>query len=246
MPPVTTKIRLTTSRLAPDTNQFDELLGWVLDETRPPRRILDVGGGGSFYDFAGRVRAHADRMVGVDPAATVMDRPWFDDAHASTVEQYAESNGAGARNSFDAAICVYVIEHVEQPLEFLTAVRSLLADGASFFGVTPNLIHYFGAVSAAATRIGVEDWLLHKVRPAELIEAYHSPVRYRLNTVRALSRTAAAAGFREVEVRGLEQAGMFETYFPKRLQALPRCYSRLVNSVGSPSLCGTLMFRLGT
>jgi SAM-dependent methyltransferase len=243
MPPVTTKLPLITSRLAPDTNQFEELLGWILDETKPPRRILDVGGGGSFYDFGGRLRPNADWLAGVDPDPTVRDRPWLDEAHAATVEDYAKQADPGAER-FDVAVCLYVVEHVENPLEFLTAIRSLLKEGGSCFGVTPNLWHYFGLTSAAATRVGAEDWLLHRVRPAELIEAYHSPVRYRMNTIRSLSRTAAVAGFKQVEVRGLEQAGIFETYFPEAVRAFPRLYSRLVNRLGSPQLCGSLIFRL--
>ena len=252
MSPVTTKIRLTTSRVAPDTNQFEELLGWVLGDLsvrRSPRRLLDVGGGGSFYDFAGRLRPHVEWMVGVDPAATVLERPWLDEAYALTVEQFADDHRDRLEQDqqhFDAALCVYVIEHVEQPLEFLTSVRSLLKDGASLFGVTPNLMHYFGATSALATRVGLEDWLLRRVRAGDLIEAYHSPVRYRLNTIGTLARTAQAAGFAELEVRGLEQPGIFETYFPSRLRAAPRIYSHLINRMGLPGLCGTLMFRLGT
>jgi SAM-dependent methyltransferase len=145
---VTTKIPLITSRLAPETNQFDELLGWILDVTEPPRRILDVGGGGSFYDFGGRVKPHADWMTGVDPDPTIRDRPWLDEAHASTVEDYAARLDPG-QDRFDAAICLYVVEHVERPREFLTAIRSLLTDGGSCFGVTPNFWHYFGLTSAA-------------------------------------------------------------------------------------------------
>ncbi|HUE58972.1 MAG TPA: class I SAM-dependent methyltransferase, partial [Acidimicrobiales bacterium] len=180
-------------RLGPATNQFNELLAWILAETKAPRRALDVGGGGSFYDFAGLLRPHAEWMTGVDPSPSVLDRPWFDEAHAATVEQYAE--GRTGTEQFDLAVCLYVLEHVDRPLEFLRAVRSLLKDGGSCFGVTPNLWHYFGMISAAATRVGAEDWLLHRVRPSELIEAYHSPVRYRMNSVRALSACAAAAGF---------------------------------------------------
>ncbi len=230
-------------RLPPTTNQFDELMAWILAETKAPRRVLDVGGGGSFYDFAGLLRPHAEWMVGVDPSTSVLDRPWLDDAHAATVEQFAASGRAGVE-LFDLAVCLYVVEHVEHPVEFLTGVRSLLKDGGSCFGVTPNLWHYFGLISAAATRVGVEDWLLHRVRPSELIEAYHSPVRYRMNSVRSLSSCAAAAGFKAMEVRGLEQPGMFETYFPDRLKVLARTYSRLVNRLGSTRLCGTLIFRL--
>ena len=230
-------------RLPANTNQFDELLTWILADTKAPRRILDVGGGGSFYDFAGLLRPHAEWMVGVDPAPSVLDRPWLDEAHAATVEEFASSGQTGG-GLFDLAVCLYVVEHVDRPLDFLSAVRSLLKDGGSCFGVTPNLWHYFGLISAAATRIGIEDWLLHRVRPTELIEAYHSPVRYRMNSVRALAGYAARAGFKAVEVRGLEQSGMFETYFPDQLKMLPRTYSKLVNRIGSTPLCGTLMFHL--
>jgi SAM-dependent methyltransferase len=241
---VTTKIPLNTSRLNSDSNQFEELLGWILDEPRPPRRILDVGGGGSWYDFADRLKPHTEWMAGVDPDPTVRERPWLDEAHAATVEEYAAATGPQT-DKFDVAVCLYVVEHVEHPLEFLSAIRSLLRDGGACFGVTPNLWHYFGLTSAAAARLRAEDWLLHKVRPAELIDAYHSPVRYRMNTIRALSAKAEAAGFTSVEIRGLDQAGMFETYFPESLRAFPRWYSRLVNRIGSPGLCGSLIFRLG-
>jgi hypothetical protein len=112
--------------------------------------------------------------------------------------------------------------------------------------VTPNLWHYFGLASAAAARAGIEDWLLHRLRPAELIEAYHSPVRYRCNTIRRLRATALDAGFRSAEFRVLEQAGMFETYFPPLLRWAPRSYSRVINRWARPELFGTLLFRLGT
>jgi SAM-dependent methyltransferase len=250
MSPVTTKIPLTTSQLPSNTNQFDELLAWVLDDLSSasrPRRVLDVGGGGSFYDFAGRLRPYAERMVGVDPDRTVLDRPWLDEAHVLTVERFADTTrdrSDATAKRFDAAICIYVLEHVERPPDFLAAVRSLLKEDASLFGITPNLWHYFGATSAAAAAVGLEDWLLHRVRPDELIEAYHCAVRYRLNTIRSLSRTAAEAGFSQLEVRGLEQPGIFETYFPAPLRTLPRYYAWLINRVGSPHLCGTLLFRL--
>lgn len=227
-------------RLQPNTEQFAELLGWI-DACHPGApSILDVGGGGEFYDFPAGLRPRARRMVGVDPDPGVLRRPWLDDGYQSLVEDYAPE----AREQFDVALCVYVLEHVDAPGPFLEAVRSLLAPGGSCFGVTPNLWHYFGLASAGAARIGIENWLLHRLRPAELIEAYHSPVRYRCNTVRTLRATALNAGFRAVEFRVLEQAGMFETYFPASLRWAPRRYSRLVNRFGPPELFGTLLFRL--
>jgi SAM-dependent methyltransferase len=228
------------ARLAPHTEQFSELLGWI-DSSHPgPVAVLDVGGGGGFYNFPAAIRNRARRVVGVDPDPGVRSRPWLDEVHQLLVEEYAPI----ARERFEVALCVYVMEHVEAPGPFLEAVRSLLVTGGSCYGVTPNLWHYFGLVSAAASRLGVEDWLLHRIRPAELIEAYHFPVHYRCNTVHLLCSTAKDAGFRSAEFRVLEQAGMFETYFPPVLRWGPRAYSRMINRLGRPRLYGTVLFRL--
>ena len=228
------------TRLAPHTEQFSELLGWI-DSSHPgPVAVLDVGGGGGFYDFPAAIRSRARRIVGVDPDPAVLSSPWLDEGHQLLVEEYAPN----ARERFEVALCVYVMEHVEAPGPFLEAVRSLLIDGGSCFGVTPNLWHYFGLVSAAASRLSIEDWLLHRVRSAELIEAYHFPVHYRCNTIHQLCSTATNAGFRSAEFRVLEQAGMFETYFPPALRWGPRSYSRMINRLSRPRLYGTVLFRL--
>lgn len=240
-PDSVTRMRSDVRRLPSYTPQFDELLGWIDESVGPdPVSVLDVGGGGSFYDFPEAVRSRARRVVGVDPDAGVLVRPWLDEGHQELVEDYATH--AGER--FDLALCVYVVEHVENPVAFFAAIRSLLNDGGTCVGVTPNLWHYFGLASAVATRAGLEDRILHLVRPAELIEAYHSPVRYRCNTVRRLRRTAHAAGFDQVEFRVLEQPGMFETYFPPALRWWPRRYAQVINRWAPPALFGTLLFRM--
>ena len=227
-------------RLGPATPQFAELLGWIDASYPAPISVLDVGGGGGFYDFPADVRPRARRMVGVDPDPGVLRRPWLDAGHQSLVEDFAPTTD----ERFDVALCVYVMEHVEAPGAFLEAIKSLLVPGGSCFGVTPNLWHYFGLASAVAARLGVQEWVLRRLRPAELIEAYHSPVRYRCNTIARLGATALDAGFRQAEFRVLEQAGMFETYFPPRLRWAPRVYSRGVNEWSQPALFGTLLFRL--
>jgi hypothetical protein len=110
--------------------------------------------------------------------------------------------------------------------------------------VTPNLWHYFGLASAAAARAGIQDWVLHRLRPPDLIEAYHFPVHYRCNTIHRLCATAKDAGFRAADFRVLEQPGMFETYFPPAFRWGPRAYSRMINRLGRPQLYGTVLFRL--
>jgi 2-polyprenyl-3-methyl-5-hydroxy-6-metoxy-1,4-benzoquinol methylase len=229
-----------TARLPRHTEQFAELRGWIEATTAERISVLDVGGGGSFYDFPASIRPRARRMVGVDPDSGVRQRPWLDEGHQDLVEEYA----AGTTERFELALCVYVVEHVEAPGPFFEAIHSLLTPGGSCFGITPNLWHYFGLASMLASRAGLEDRILRWVRPAQLVEAYHSSVRYRCNTIRSLRATARAAGFRDAEFRVLEQAGMFETYFPPALRAWPRRYSALVNGWAPVELFGTLLFRL--
>jgi SAM-dependent methyltransferase len=227
-------------RLSPGTEQFAELLGWI-DAIHPGDvAVVDVGGGGDFYDFPAAIRGRARRLVGVDPDPGVLSRPWLDVGRQLSVEEYASAT----TERFDVALCVYVMEHVETPGPFLEAVRSLLVDGGSCFGVTPNLWHYFGLTSAASARLGIENRLLRRVRSTELIESYHFPVHYRCNTIHSLRSTATAAGFRTTEFRVLEHPGLFETYFPAPLRWAPRAYSRMINRFGWPNLFGTLLFRL--
>ena len=55
--------------LPPQTQQFPELLGWI-DATHPgPISVLDVGGGGSFYDFPAALRG----VLAADPRTARAD-----------------------------------------------------------------------------------------------------------------------------------------------------------------------------
>ncbi|MGH9114492.1 MAG: hypothetical protein ACRDWW_01545, partial [Acidimicrobiales bacterium] len=84
---MTPRATATVTALPPEREQFDELVSWVRSAHPGPVSILEVGGGGGFYDFPSRLRANASRMVGVDPEPGVLARPWFDAAYRETVEQ---------------------------------------------------------------------------------------------------------------------------------------------------------------
>jgi SAM-dependent methyltransferase len=233
-------VETQVTRLPPQAEQFDELHQWINATHAGRISVLDVGGGGSFYDFPAGLRDRARRLVGVDPDPGILERPWLDEGHQAHVEEYAPTS----TERFEVALCIYVIEHVDGPGPFLEAIRSVLQTGGSCFGVTPNLWHYFGLASAAAARFGIQEWLLKRTRPTDLIEAYHSPVRYRCNTIRALRSTSLNAGFSSAEFRVIEQPEMFATYFPSSVRWAPRTYSRMINHWGRPQLYGTLLFRL--
>lgn len=220
--------------------QYEALHGWIRSAYPDGVAVCDAGGGGHCLDFPQRLRPWSARMVGVDPDPGVLERPWYDEAHQALLEDWAPSAG----DRFDLVTAVYVAEHLDAPDAFLRAARGLLRPGGSLFGVTPNLWHYFGLLSAASSRLGVEDWLLRRVRPGPLVEDYHFPVRYRLNSLRRLAGRGRAAGFGRVSFRCIEDPNMFVTYLPGPLRALAPRYSALVNRLGRPELYGTIIFRL--
>ncbi len=220
--------------------QYEALEGWIKTVTPEGASVCDVGGGGHFITFPQRLRPWATRMVGVDPDPGVLERPWYDEAHQALAEDWAPV----ATERFDVVTAVYVLEHVEAPADFLGAVHRLLVPGGSLFAVTPNLWHYFGLISAAAARLGLEERLLRWLRGGELVEQYHFPVRYRLNSLPTIARQAAAAGFTAVEFRCIEDPNMVVDYLPPRLQAAGRRYSAAVNRWGRPELFGTILVRL--
>jgi SAM-dependent methyltransferase len=220
--------------------QYQTLFDWARGAFPDGIAVCDIGGGGHFLDFPSRIRPWAGRMVGVDPDPGVLQRTWYDEAHQALVEDWAPTT----EERFDVIFAVYVLEHVEHPSAFLSAARSLLRPGGALFGITPNLWHYFGAMGALSARLGIEDWLLRRVRDPGLVDEYHFPVRYRLNTLRRIQSDGLAAGFRTASFKCIEEAGMFATYFPSRLRQLPVWYSSAVRRVGRPELYGTIIFRL--
>ena len=234
--------RLTQTILPPDTDQYRDLCEWIVSSCDATSRVLDIGAGDGDVAYPEAIKPHIGSLVGVDPDPAVLRNGYLDAAHHATIEEFAlECN-----EPFDAAFAVYVVEHVDEPRRFLDSVRSCLKPGGAFFGVTPNMWHYFGLTARAAAAIGVEEWLLHRLRGAELTDHYHFPVRYRMNTVSALGRVATAAGFRSLDIHHLDDPGVFEGYFPRRFRRFPTLYSRAVYRIGRPAALGTLIFRMTT
>ena len=180
--------------------------------------MLDIGAGDGDMDYPIRIRPYASRIVGVDPSPGIHDNHLVDERHESTLEEVADQFVA----TFDIAVASYVVEHVAEPERFLRAVATVLKPGGSCFLLTPHAGHYFGAIALATERIGIEEWLLHRIRSHDVLHDHHFPVAYRLNTRKKLMRQAAAAGFVSVEVRMIEDPGIFQPYFPAALRGLPR------------------------
>jgi SAM-dependent methyltransferase len=137
----------------------------------------------------------------------------------------------------------FVIEHVTNPDIFIQSCRSLLKPGGMFFGVTPNLWHYFGLITKISSALGIEDWLLNHLIGVQAKASYHFPTAYRLNSITAIKHSLKQHGFREVEFKCIDQTDRFESYFPSSLRWFPGIYSRLVYRLRLPHIMGLLMFK---
>jgi SAM-dependent methyltransferase len=220
--------------------QFDALCSWVLEHATPDAVVLDVGAGDGDMDYPSRLRPHVARIVGIDPSAGIWDNTLLDERHQRSVEEHA----AASTDRYDLAVASYVVEHIAQPDRFLRALHRCLAPGGSAFLITPHLFHYFGLSAYVATRLHVDEWLLHRVRDDQTLHDHHFPVQYRLNSRGRVRRAARAAGFTDVEFRVLDEPGIYQPYLPDRLRQLPVLWSRAVHRFNATGLGGTLLVRL--
>jgi ubiquinone/menaquinone biosynthesis C-methylase UbiE len=105
--------------------------------------------------------------------------------------------------SFDAVLSDYVLEHVEDPAGFLAETWRVLRPGGQFFFRTPNRRHYVATLSRLTPH-----WFHELVAnwARALPEGTHDPwpTFYRMNTPEELREQAAAAGFRDAEIRMCE------------------------------------------
>jgi len=161
---------------------------WVDRAVEPGMTVLDIGcGRGAIAPYPWDLRPDV-KLVGldVDPAAAehpalsrfvriVQGRPW-------AVEE----------GTADVALARYVLEHVEDPAEFLDNVRRTLKPSGAFLFLTPNARH--PAIWASRRLpIGVKRRLLSRIGHAARQDVF--PTCYRMNTPGTLERLAAEHGF---------------------------------------------------
>lgn len=232
-------IRVQVSSLSAQTDVASEFPRWIIQNCNRTSLVLDVGAGRGRAGTPELIQPNVARLVGVDPDPIIAQNPYLDEHYQARIEDFAREKSS----SFDCLYTRFVLEHVTQPLPFLSACRTLLKPGGMLFGVTPNLWHYFGMATKVSAALGIEDWLLERLIGREAKDTYHYPTAYSLNSVRAIKRTLARAGFREVEFKCFDQAKRFEFYFPKLCRWFPRFYTWLVYTFSVPQIMGIIMFK---
>jgi len=173
----------------------DQLEALVRDRLTAESHVLDLGcGRGGVVELFWRdVRLAA----GLDP-----DIPSLSEHRAPGMPVI---RGVGERlpfvdQSFDLIVCLWVLEHLREPLATLCEVRRVLRPGGHFIFLTPNLRHPL----MVANRLGravprLQRRLVPRLYGRSEVDTF--PVRYRANTPRAVRALANAAGLEVAELR---------------------------------------------
>ena len=223
----------------PPRDSVQHLARWAAAACPQGARVLSVGAGGDVSGSLGPLLRRRPHLVGVDPDRAVRSNRSLTEWHQMTLEEFA----AGTSERFDLVVTVYVLEHVEQPDRFAAACAHLLRPGGSWFGLTPNARHYFGAATWALSRLGAADRALHWLKGDDLVHEHHFPTVYRCNSVRAIRRHCESAGFSALDFRCYDATDRYQWYLPDRLRWFPPAYTRAAYALGRPQLMGHLSFR---
>jgi SAM-dependent methyltransferase len=173
----------------------DQLEALVRGYVTRDSRVLDLGcGRGGVVEL---VWQDVKLAAGLDP-----DSPSLSE-HRAPGMPVLRGVGEGlpfTNDSFDLVVCLWVLEHVREPLAVLREVGRVLRPGGHFVFLTPNLRNPLLVLN----RIGKALPLLQ----ARLVTRFYGrrdadtfPVRYRANTVGALRALAAASGLEVGEIR---------------------------------------------
>ncbi len=232
-------IQRTVAVVPPPKRGVNRYARWVARACSPGDRVLNIGAGSGLSGALKPVLRQRPYLVGIDPHLSIHANATLDERHQQSLEQFAATDP----KPFDVALSVYVLEHVEEPEAFVSAAARVLRPGGSLFGLTLNMYQYFGFATWAATRVGLSEWLLRRVKEEELVRQYHFTTQYRLNSISCITRHLAAAGFASVEFRCFDETARYAWYLPLRTRGFATAYTKMAYAIGSPWIMGHLSFR---
>jgi SAM-dependent methyltransferase len=170
---------------------------------------LDVGGGHELFPhnpaLSARLAAHCQRLAVVDPSSNVHKNRYAHERVQSVLENFQPDR------PFDLMTLRMVVEHVEDPDRFVTAVHDCLRPGGRAIVFTVNARSPLSLVSRFTPF-----WLHYPIKKLfwsyrwEGIEKEDTfPAYYRMNTRRRLTGRFERAGFRELAFYYLDDLSTF-------------------------------------
>lgn len=206
-----------------------ELRAAILGAVRPGDTVLDVGCG-ACNSYAAWIRDRAGSYVGVDVSATAVHLARDAGFDARVVEDAAALPFPDA--SFDAVLCVEVLEHLLRPDAAASEILRVLRPGGRLVACTPNVAYW---------RLRL--FLLHGTwNPHGDDRAIEEPWRdphVRFFTPSTLARMLRSAGFTAVDASA--HGGRFRDHVSTRPTAYGRGRLYPLLERGAPSLLGAVV-----
>lgn len=149
---------------------------------------LGAGRGGWYYVEQNElirkirdIRQYVKSLIGVDVDPAVMTNPTTSENRIMSGNRVPVDD-----NSVDVIVCDYVLEHIDDPHEFMREIDRVLRPGGVFCARTP---HSFNYVSIAARFVpnSRHTSVLSGAQPARQVEDVF-PTRYRMNTLADIHR----------------------------------------------------------
>ena len=126
----------------PDAREFDRAVPMyrrsvaLIADQIAEKRSLDIGGGRGYLPALLKQLGWSSKSVEISQNASDYARQKFDlDVFTGTIEQYA---AAPERETFPLVTAIDVIEHVPDPVAFVTAAASVVQSGGRLIIDTPN------------------------------------------------------------------------------------------------------------
>lgn len=205
-------------------------------------RILDVGCGsgiGREVRHQWHVKKHASDYWGIEPDEEIDDSEGLFDHFQHALMETASL----PENSFDIAYSAMVMEHVADPLAYLSAVGRALKPQGVYLFVTPNAKSFVPWATKMLHAVGIDELAVRLVRGRSKVEEYHYPVQFLCNTPNQIKQLAEASGFAPPEFVFIEGSGS-QTYLRGPLAPLRHLIGWKRKHWRQPENLATLICRL--
>jgi SAM-dependent methyltransferase len=163
----------------------EQAVGFALDVVGTAARVLDLGCGDG--QLAARLAAAGAAVTGVDPSEAALERARKANPELDFAMPRADDSLPLADSSFDAVVCVHVLEHVADTQMLVSEARRVLVPGGRLAVAVP----WHGRLKNVAIALGS-------------FERHHDPLQpvLRFYTPRALRRLLEEFAFDRIWLKG--------------------------------------------
>lgn len=222
------------------TSRNKLLADWICESIPKGGSALDVGANDGSFPEIERIAKWVSTLSGVDPDTDKLSRnPHTQIRYFSSLE-----NAKIPCASLDFLYAFHVLEHINNPDDFISSASRALKPGGSFFFITPNRRHYFALIASLLEKLKMQNRTLNILRGGNIVNVYHYPAVYKLNCPRDIERIGRKHGFVRYEYRYSETLGEIECYFPGITKIVPHLWEKMASLCRREDMLLNLMGRM--